>query len=137
MLERKKVLPTEAQQVLVVDDNRDSAKTLALVLRIAGHQVEVAFTGPDALEVAQRQQPRVVLLDLAMPGMDGYKVAQALRERAETKDAFIIAISGYGPDEHRERSQAAGINLHLLKPVQNEQLLEILRSVPSTTALRC
>ena len=135
MLERNKVSPTEARQVLVVDDNRDGAKTMAMLLKIAGHQVEVAFTGLEALQIASKQKPSVVLLDLAMPGMDGYKVAQCLRERPETKDALIIAVSGYGLADHQERSKAAGINLHLLKPVKNEQILEILRSIPSTSAV--
>src|SRR5678809_344469 len=84
-----------ARQVLVVDDNRDGAQTLAMLLRFAGHQVKVAFSGIQALQIAQEQKPNVILLDLAMPGMDGFQVAQALRERPETKDALIIAVSGY------------------------------------------
>jgi two-component system, OmpR family, response regulator len=122
--------PTTPRQLLVVDDNRDAAMTLAMLLRYAGHQVKVAFSGPEALTIAQEQQPSVILLDLAMPGMDGFQVAQALRQRPEMKNALIIAVSGYGNADDQERCQAAGFNLHLLKPVKREQVLEIIRSMP-------
>jgi CheY-like chemotaxis protein len=119
-----------ARQVLVVDDNRDGAQTLAMLLRYAGHQVKVALNGPQALQIAQEQKPSVVLLDLAMPGMDGFQVVRALRERPETKDALIIAVSGYGNLDDRERCLSAGFNQHLLKPVKKEQVLEIIKAMP-------
>ena len=118
-----------ARQVLVVDDNRDGAQTLAMLLRYAGHQVKVAFSGIQALQIAQDQKPNVILLDLAMPGMDGFQVAQALRERPETKDALIIAVSGYGNPDDQERCLSAGFNQHLLKPVKREQVLEIIKGM--------
>ena len=118
-----------ARQVLVVDDNRDGAQTLAMLLRYAGHQVKVAFNGPQALQVAQEQKPSVILLDLAMPGMDGFQVAKALRERPETKEALIIAVSGYGNQDDHQRCLSEGFNQHLLKPVKKEQVLEIIKSM--------
>lgn len=124
------VLPSEAQKVLVVDDNRDAAQTLAILLRYVGHDVSVAFNGPDALRLARELKPGFVLLDIGMPRMNGYEVAQRLREQPETKDVLIIAVTGFGMPEDRALSQGAGINLHLLKPINNEQLFEILRASP-------
>ncbi|MGI8979409.1 MAG: response regulator [Pirellulaceae bacterium] len=129
------VLPSEAQKVLVVDDNRDAAQTMAILLRYLGHDASVAFNGPDALQLASELKPDFVLLDIGMPGMNGYDVAQRLREQPETKDVFIIAVTGFGMPEDRDRSQAAGINLHLLKPINNEQLFEILRASPHAAAV--
>jgi len=122
--------PPAGRQVLVVDDNRDAAQTLAMLIRYAGHQVKVAFNGAQALQIAQEQKPRVILLDLAMPGMDGFQVAKALRERPETKEAIIVAVSGYGNQDDQQRCLTEGFNQHLLKPVKREQVLEIIKAIP-------
>ena len=116
-----------ALKVVVVDDYKDAANSLAMLLRLEGHSVQTACDGPTALAVVEQQSPDVVLLDLGLPKMDGYAVAQVLRERPETKDTFIIAVTGYGQESDRERCKEAGFDLHLLKPVDTERLLGLLR----------
>lgn len=121
---------SQALQVLVVDDNTDAADMLAILLRHRGHEVQVAYSGALALELALVQQPSVILLDIGLPQMDGYKVARELRERPETRDALIIAVTGYGLDGDRARARAAGFDLHLLKPIDAHQLFEVLAEHP-------
>jgi two-component system CheB/CheR fusion protein len=119
--------------VLVVDDNTDAAESLAMLLGISGHEVRVVHTGPDALEVAEDFRPEVVLLDIGLPGLDGYGVARRLRERPATRDVLLIAVSGYGQEEDRRRSREAGFNYHLIKPVDFsdlQQLIPALRTPP-------
>ena len=123
-------------RVLVVDDNQDSADTLAVLLRLGGHQADIAYNGHVALLMAEKHPPDVILLDLAMPRMTGYSVAQALRQRPETKDALIIAVTGYGQDADRQKCIEAGFDLHLLKPLQTEKLLALFRGDPSLLLAR-
>ncbi len=113
-----------ALRVLVVDDNRDAATCLAWLLQFWGHTVCVASDGPMALEAARCSRPDVVLLDLGLPGMDGYQVAQRLRG-ADGRGPVLWALTGHGLEEDRRRSQAAGFERHLLKPVDPE-VLEML-----------
>ncbi len=114
------------RRVLVIDDNRDAADTLRDLLELSRHQVEVAYTGPDGLEIARRFRPDVVLCDLGLPGMDGYTVASRLREDAATAAAHLIAVTGYGQEEDRRRTREAGFDLHLTKPVDPSRLRELL-----------
>ena len=120
------VSDSHALDMLVVDDNTDAADMLAMLLRHHGHHVEVAYSGLLALQIALEHKPSVILLDIGLPKMDGYTIAQTLRQRAETKDSLIIAVTGYGLASDRERSLAAGFDLHLLKPVDANELFEIL-----------
>ena len=113
-------------RVLVVEDNPDSAESLALLLRRYGHKVSIALDGPRAIELARASPPDVVLLDLGLPGMDGCQVAKRLNEQATPKPSFLIAVTGYGWDSDRQRTHEAGFNLHLLKPVDPEQLKSLL-----------
>ena len=92
--------------VLVVDDNRDAAETMAMLLRMAGHVVHIAYDGPAALEAVRSLRPRVVLLDLGLPGLDGFQVAERIRSIPEGARILLIAISGYGQDEHRRTHEA-------------------------------
>jgi signal transduction histidine kinase/CheY-like chemotaxis protein len=114
-------------RVLVVDDNHDTAESLALLLQLEGHDVTVAFDGVSALAEAARFQPQAVLLDLGMPGMDGYDVVRELRAREATKSAVILALSGYGQPDDKARAQAAGFTGHLTKPVEPATLLAALK----------
>jgi PAS domain S-box-containing protein len=116
------------RRILVVDDNADAREALQYLLEEDGHDVRSAGDGPTALEEARRFQPEVVLLDIGLPGLDGYEVARALRKEPGGEAAFIVAVSGYGLAEDRARSRAAGFDQHLLKPVSPERLLEIVRS---------
>ena len=113
-------------RILVVEDNADCAESMALVLRLAGHQATVAPDGPTALQAAAEWQPDVILLDIRMPGMDGWEVARWLKERQGGKPPLIVAVTGFGSEEDRRRSREAGIDLHLLKPVEPDQLREFL-----------
>ena len=115
------------RRVLVVDDNADAREALRYLLEEDGHDVRSAGDGPSALEEARSFQPDVVLLDIGLPGMDGYEVARALRAHPGGERALIVAVSGYGQAEDRARSRAAGFDQHLLKPVPPDRLLEIVK----------
>jgi CheY-like chemotaxis protein len=116
----------ELQRLLVVDDNRDAADSLALVLRSLGAQVQVAYDGAAALEEFERFGPDFVLLDLGMPGMDGLEVARRVRERANGRAVALVALTGWGQADDRERTRAAGFDQHLVKPVDMGALLALL-----------
>jgi len=115
-----------SKRILVVDDNIDAAESLALLLALEGHDVKFALDGPAALALASDFQPEAVLLDIGLPGMDGYEVARKLRERPETREALIVAITGYGQQEDRALTKAAGFDHHLVKPVDPEELGALL-----------
>ena len=115
------------RRVLVVDDNQDAANSLARYLkRVAGHRVEVAYDGPEALRLAREFRPDVVLLDIGLPGMSGYEVAERLREHPETGEARLIALTGWGHEDDRRRSRSAGIEVHLVKPVDLDVIVDLL-----------
>lgn len=116
-------------KILIVEDNQDTARSLATLLRRYGHQVETEHTGSSGLEAARRKRPAIVLCDLGLPELDGYEVARALRGDPETASMRLIAISGYGQQEDRERSLQAGFDLHLTKPVDPARLQEHLVQV--------
>ncbi len=113
-------------RVLVVDDNLDTAEGMVRLLRLLGHEVRMAHDGPSALEEARRFRPSHILLDIGLPGMDGYEIALRLRSEAGVKHAIIIAISGYGEEDARKRGREAGFDHHLVKPVDYETLLRLL-----------
>ena len=115
------------RRVLVVDDNVDSARGTALILSRYGYDVRVAYDGPGALSAAQEHRPEFVLLDIGLPGMDGYEVAQRLRQDTTMAAVRLVAVSGYGQESDRRRSQEAGFDQHLVKPVDPGALLELLR----------
>jgi signal transduction histidine kinase/CheY-like chemotaxis protein len=116
----------QGRRVLVVDDNRDLAESLAMVLRLWGHEVAVAYDGPAALAAAHERPPEVVFLDIGLPHLDGFEVARRLREDPDLRRARIVAITGYGRDDDRRRAQDAGIDLHLTKPVDPSDLQPLL-----------
>jgi PAS domain S-box-containing protein len=118
------------RRVLVVDDNRDSAESMALLLRLVGHEVRVAFDGPDALEAAARFRPDLVLLDIGLPGMTGYDVARRLRSSTAARGVVLVAMTGYGQEEDRGESRRAGFDMHLTKPVELEDLRKALDAAP-------
>jgi two-component system CheB/CheR fusion protein len=122
-----RVGPATARRILVVDDNRDSATTMADYLRMHGHDVSVAFDGPEALVQAEHERPDVVLLDIGLPGMDGYEIADRLRNETAARGLTLIAMTGYGQPEDRERARAAGFDHHLTKPVDLKELQSLLQ----------
>ncbi len=113
-------------RVLVVDDNVDLAKGLARLLQIRGHDVRIAFDGPTGLDEAKNSRPDVVLLDIGLPGMDGYQLAAQLRLDETVKDATLIAISGYGQEEDLRLAREAGFDHHLVKPIISDELIKLL-----------
>jgi PAS domain S-box-containing protein len=119
-------------RVLVVDDNADSADTMAMLLRIWGHEVDVASDGDSALASAAQHHPNVVLLDIGLPGMTGYEVAQRLREIPGMGDAVLVAMTGYGQEEDRRRSREAGFARHLVKPVAPDALQKVFADLERT-----
>ncbi len=104
-------------RVLVVDDNEDAADALAMLLRVTGHETLTVYDGPSALEAARKFVPQVVLLDIGLPGLDGYEVARRLRDDPGTAGVLIIAVSGYGQEGDRATARASGFDHHLTKPV--------------------
>ena len=118
-----------AHRILVVDDNVDAAESLKLLLECWGESVEIAHDGATALSIAEQQRPAIVLLDLGLPGMDGYQIAERLRQQANGTPPRLIAVTGYGRDEDRERTRAAGFDRHLLKPLDLERLRKLLESM--------
>ncbi len=118
-----------ALRILVVDDNRDSANSLAMVLRLDGYEVLTAYDGPSALQVASDTRPQVILQDLGMPGMSGYEVAQRLSQQTSTLTPVLFALSGYGTAEDKQHSAQAGFSNHLTKPVDLDVLQGLLAGV--------
>ncbi len=118
--------PKKGLRVLVVDDNQDTARGLVRLLGIEGLKVATAFDGPSALEAARQLRPEVVLLDIGLPGMDGYAVARELRANGFA-DATVIAVSGYGEEAAKRRSKEAGFDHHLVKPLDYEELVPLMR----------
>jgi CheY-like chemotaxis protein/two-component sensor histidine kinase len=116
-------------RILVVDDNRDAADTLALLAAAWGAEVRVAYDGARALEVVPAFNPDVVLLDLGMPGMDGYEVARRVRRLPDGRDIQLIAVTGWGEEKNRQLTRDAGFDHHLVKPVAFSILRELLASV--------
>lgn len=114
------------RRVLVVDDNEDSARTLGCLVESLGHDVEIAFDGPSAMEAARAWGPELILLDVGLPGMSGYEVARALRQDATTRSARIVAVTGYGQLTDRQAALDAGFDRHLIKPVPFDALHALL-----------
>ncbi|MGB9109908.1 MAG: ATP-binding protein [Telluria sp.] len=119
----------QALDILIVDDNADAADTLSMYLSTMGHQLRVAYEGHSALGLAAEAAPDVLLLDIGLPDIDGYELAQRVRALPQTAHATLIALTGYGQHADRERSVAAGFNHHLTKPVDVAALLHFLRNV--------
>ena len=113
-------------RVLVVDDNADTVESLARLLKIHGHEVQTACDGSEAIAAALRWRPDFVLLDRGPPGIDGYQVAARLRQEASCQKTVIIAVTGYGLPKDQQQSHTAGIDFHLLKPVDIGVLLALL-----------
>jgi CheY-like chemotaxis protein len=113
-------------RILVVEDNHDSAQSLRTLLELCGYSVTVAYSSREGLEAAQRTRPHVILCDIGLPDSDGYELAAALRSHPATARARLIAVTAYGGEQDKKRSREAGFQLHLVKPVKPESLLQEL-----------
>jgi PAS domain S-box-containing protein len=118
--------PSSPRRVLIVDDNADAAESLAMVLRLGGHDVRTAYEGPAALEVAAAFRPEVVFLDIGLPRMDGYEVGRRLRRQPGLEGTRLVAMTGYGQDEDRRKAREVGFDLFLTKPVDPLTLWEVV-----------
>jgi CheY-like chemotaxis protein len=121
-------------RVLVVDDRRDAVELLATLLKTAGHEVRTAADGPTALEAALDYRPDVVVLDIGLPGLNGFEVAKRIRKEPTVKHAVLIAMTGYGQPADRQCSKEAGFDHHLVKPADFGEVLRILATVGEKTA---
>ena len=119
------------KRVLIVDDNVDTARLTSRLLRLLGYEVEIAHDGEESIDVARSLHPEVVLLDIGLPGMDGFEVARRLRREECCRDSLIIGVSGYGDAESREKSREAGFDHHLVKPVAVELLTTFIERAAS------
>ncbi len=117
------------RRVLVVEDNLDAVHSLVMLLRQDGHQVDFAINGYAAMEVARRFRPQVVLLDLGLPGLDGFDVCARLKREPGMEALRCVAVTAYGTDDYRKRALAAGFDLHILKPYDPHKLLAIVRNL--------
>jgi CheY-like chemotaxis protein len=124
----------ERLRVLIVEDNCDAADSLRMLLQLIGHDVRVAYNGPDGVAEAQRWRPGVVLCDIGLPGLDGYGVAEALRRDPATAGVRLIAITGYGSEEDRRKALATGFDYHLTKPADPVLLQDLLAGRPRPSA---
>ncbi|MBA3599475.1 MAG: response regulator, partial [Methylibium sp.] len=122
--------PPSAQRVLVVDDNADAADSLGVLLEFMGASVKVVHDGPAALAAVQTHRPSVVLLDIGMPGMDGYEVARRLRAMPGGNTLKLVALTGWGQAKDRERTRESGFDHHLVKPADLEALQALLGEAP-------
>ncbi len=113
-------------RVLVADDNGDAADSIALFLRMAGYEASVAYDGVQALEAVEDESPDVVLLDIGMPGLDGWELARRIRHLPRERRPVLVAVTGYDTDADRRRSQAIGIGVHIVKPTDPDLLVRLL-----------
>jgi CheY-like chemotaxis protein len=122
-------VPQRPRRILIVDDNRDAAAALALLLRVTGNETFMAHDGEEALAAIKEHEPEVVLLDIGLPKMNGYEVCRHVRQQEWGKDIVLVALTGWGQEEDRRRSSEAGFDGHVVKPVSYESLVMLLDSL--------
>jgi two-component system CheB/CheR fusion protein len=122
--------PSRPRRILIIEDNLDAASSLRIALEIEGHEVETSLDGPEGLEKLREFAPDVVLCDIGLPEMDGYQVAQAIRETPAARRAFLVALTGYARPEDQQRAKDAGFDAHLAEPPTIEQIQKLIAHVP-------
>jgi CheY-like chemotaxis protein len=122
--------PAAGRRILVADDNRDAADSLAFMLRLAGHEVRIAYDGQQAIDMAEAFRPALALIDIGMPRLNGYETARRLRAKPYGETMLLIALTGWGQADDRNRSLAAGFDHHIVKPV-DPSMLERLLAAPA------
>ena len=118
------------RRIMVVDDNTDSAMALALLIGTEGHEVQTANDGRAALELADAFKPELILLDISMPGLNGYEIARCLQERPWAVCLTLVAVSGWGEPEDKQRAVAAGFSCYLVKPVRSSEVMAVINGLP-------
>jgi CheY-like chemotaxis protein len=122
----KAINGVKARRILVVDDNGDAAALLAVLLQLEGHEVQTAAGGDEAIDTVESFRPEVILMDLEMPGIDGFEASRRIRARPWGSTVLIAAVTGWGQDVDRRRAQEAGVDLHFVKPVDTTALLGVV-----------
>ncbi len=121
--------PNVSRRILVIEDNSDSAEVLQTFLEINGHEITVKNNAADGLEAARQTDPDVIICDISLSGeLDGYDVAEEIRRQAQLKSTFLIALSGFGRPEDKEKSKSAGFNEHFTKPTDFDALIELINN---------
>jgi CheY-like chemotaxis protein len=118
-------------RILVADDNRDAADTLALILELDGHEVQKAYDGLEALKLAEEFRPQIALLDIGMPHMDGYQTARRIRDRPWGDSVLLVALTGWGQEQDRRQASEAGFDQHLVKPVDPQAIVSLVEQTRS------
>ncbi len=121
---------SSAQRILIVEDNQDSAMSLKMLLEVLGHVVDVVHDGEGAIDAAAAHRPDVILMDIGLPGLSGYDAARRIRKECRDASMLIVALTGWGQEQDRQRSVDAGIDHHLVKPLDLDELRQILASAP-------
>ncbi len=129
---RDRMTTLPKRRILVAEDNQDTADSLAMLLRVAGHEVHAVHDGQEAVEAAQWFRPDVILLDIGMPKLNGYDACRLIREQPGGRNVVLVALTGWGQDEDRRRSQEAGFDEHLVKPVEPADLEKLLAGLKAT-----
>jgi CheY-like chemotaxis protein len=124
------------RRILLADDNRDVVESFQMMFRILGHDVQTALDGLEALDQAERFRPDAIVLDVGMPGLDGYETARRIRQLPWSRDVVLIAVTGWGNEKDKLKSAAAGFNVHLVKPVDATTILEVLDQMDQSRAGR-
>jgi signal transduction histidine kinase/ActR/RegA family two-component response regulator len=127
---------TTARRVLLVDDNRDAAESLAMLLNLSGHDTHIAHDGLEAVEKAAQLSPDIILLDIGLPKIDGFEAARRIREQSQGKRPVIVALTGWAQDADRQKSREAGFNAHIVKPVDPDVLANLLVEFPAVGSIR-
>jgi len=123
--------PSTSRRILVVEDNRDSADSLAMLLNLSGHATEVAYDGLAALDAAERFRPDVILLDIGLPKLNGLETCRQIRERPWGKDVLMVALTGWGQEKDQRQSKEAGFDVHVVKPLHPQHILKLLAPTPA------
>ena len=126
--------PTTARRILVVDDNRDSAMSLAILLKLTGHETHTASDGVEAVEAAATFKPDVILMDIGLPKLNGYEACRRIREQPWGKNMVVVALTGWGQEDDRQKSKEVGFNTHMVKPVELSALMILLAGMQTPTA---
>jgi CheY-like chemotaxis protein len=114
------------RRVLIVEDNEDAGEMYRMLIELSGHEVLLAETGAKGLEMLKSARPDIALVDIGLPGMDGYEIARRFRAEPDSDKVFLVALTGYGSSTDRDRSRQAGFDLHLLKPVDPQAIKSLL-----------